>query len=47
MEDVETMLPEIAPIRNMLIEGDLRPLYLAWLACSAEWSCRTIQPYGE
>jgi hypothetical protein len=34
--DVNTLLHEIAPIREMLIGGDLRPLYLAWLACAGE-----------
>jgi hypothetical protein len=28
------LLHKIAPIRNALINGDLRPLYLAWLACN-------------
>jgi hypothetical protein len=32
--DVDTMLHKIAPVRNLLINGDLRPLYLAWLACN-------------
>ena len=32
--DVDTLLHKIAPIRNLLINGDLRPLYLAWLACN-------------
>jgi len=31
--DVDSMLHKLAPLRGMLIEGDLRPLYLAWLAC--------------
>ncbi|MCC6127102.1 MAG: hypothetical protein IT426_19245 [Pirellulales bacterium] len=35
LEGVESLLPKIAPVREMLIEGDLRPLYLAWLACRA------------
>ena len=33
LEDGE-LLNEIAPIRDLLVEGDLRPLYLAWLACA-------------
>jgi hypothetical protein len=32
--DTDTLLRKIAPIRNSLINGDLRPLYLAWLACN-------------
>lgn len=31
--NVADVLPEVAPVRDMLIAGDLRPLYLAWLAC--------------
>lgn len=34
--EVEELLDDIAPIRDLLIEGDLRPLYLAWLACDHE-----------
>ena len=34
--DVGTLLHEIAPVRQLLIGGDLRPLYLAWLACPAD-----------
>ena len=34
MYDVDSLLPEIAPVRELLLGGDLRPLYLAWLACS-------------
>lgn len=32
LNDFETMLQRIAPVREMLARGDLRPLYLAWLA---------------
>jgi hypothetical protein len=32
--DIDELLPIIAPIRELLIGGDLRSLYLAWLACS-------------
>ncbi|MGO9112343.1 MAG: hypothetical protein ACLP9L_24195 [Thermoguttaceae bacterium] len=38
-EDVYNAAPvlrQIAPLRNMLIGGDLRPLYLAWLACTGD-----------
>jgi hypothetical protein len=34
--DADGLLPDIAPVRNLLIGGDLRPLYLAWLACRGE-----------
>ena len=34
--DVDLLLPEIAPVRELLIAGDLRPLYLAWLGCAYE-----------
>lgn len=34
--DVDPMLHDIAPVRALLIAGDLRPLYLAWLACDGE-----------
>src|SRR5258705_2800232 len=30
--EVDSLLAEIAPVREMLMAGDLRPLYLAWLA---------------
>ena len=32
--DVDTLLHKFVPIRNLLINGDLRPLYIAWLACN-------------
>jgi hypothetical protein len=32
--NVDTLLHKIAPIRNSLINGDLRALYIAWLACN-------------
>ena len=32
-EDLEGLIHRLAPLRDMLIRGDLRPLYLAWLAC--------------
>jgi hypothetical protein len=31
--DIEDLLKELTPVRELLIQGDLRPLYLAWLAC--------------
>jgi hypothetical protein len=35
--DPETLLPEIVEVRAELIGGDLRPLYLAWLAAYGNW----------
>jgi len=34
--DADHLLPEIAPVREQLIGGDLRALYLAWLACACD-----------
>lgn len=34
LEDVPSFLPQIAHAREMLIHGDLRPLYLFWLVTS-------------
>ena len=34
LEDVESYLDRLVPLREMLIRGDLRPLFLAWLVCS-------------
>lgn len=31
--DLEELLDELIPVREMLLNGDLRPLYIAWLAC--------------
>jgi hypothetical protein len=35
--DPETLLPEIVEVRAELAGGDLRPLYLAWLAAYGNW----------
>ncbi|MDT7803001.1 MAG: hypothetical protein QOI78_6434 [Actinomycetota bacterium] len=35
--DPETLLPEIVGVRAELAGGDLRPLYLAWLAAYGNW----------
>ena len=32
--DIEDLLKELVPVRELLIQGDLRPLYLAWLGCA-------------
>lgn len=34
--DVDRLLSEIAPLRELLMGGDLRALYLAWLICPYE-----------
>lgn len=45
--DVEELLPEIAQVRDLLIGGDLRALYLAWLAtCEDEDSMEPPVPAG-
>ena len=36
--DVAKLLPKLAPVRERLIAGDLRPLYVAWLACCQDES---------
>ncbi len=36
VDDPAALLPEIAPVRDLLIGGDLRPLYIAWLACACD-----------
>ncbi|MEX1027408.1 MAG: hypothetical protein WD049_05290 [Candidatus Paceibacterota bacterium] len=33
LPNVHSILQQLAPIREMLIQGDLRPLFLGWLAC--------------
>ncbi len=35
-DDLSKVLGKIAPMRERLMAGDLRPLYLAWLACPSE-----------
>ena len=34
--DVDDWLPKLAPLREQLLAGDLRALYLAWLACGED-----------
>jgi hypothetical protein len=34
--EVDDMLQDIAPARELLVAGDLRVLYLAWLACACD-----------
>jgi hypothetical protein len=36
MDDLGGLLPRLAPLREALIGGDLRALYLAWLVCNFE-----------
>lgn len=38
--DIDPLLRKIAPVRDALIAGDLRPLYLAWLACNGDDEAR-------
>lgn len=38
----DELLAEIAPVRDLLMAGDLRPLYVAWLACGAD--DETLEP---
>jgi hypothetical protein len=40
--DVDSLLPKIAPVREQLMSGDLRALYLAWLACA--WDEEALEP---
>ncbi|MEZ6032663.1 MAG: hypothetical protein R3C17_06210 [Planctomycetaceae bacterium] len=44
--DLENLLTELTPVRDMLINGDLRPLYLAWLACEPPESPEPPVPAG-
>jgi len=39
-DGLEGTLSEIAPVRELLIRGDLRPLYVAWLACTGDDEAR-------
>ena len=41
--DIRGLLPKIAPVRELLLAGDLRPLYLGWLACGAEPESRSLR----
>ena len=43
---LEDLLTEISPVREMLISGDLRPMYLAWLACEPFESQEPPVPAG-
>jgi hypothetical protein len=45
--DLGDLLPQIAPVREQLMAGDLRPLYLAWLACCQDDdACEPPVPAG-
>lgn len=44
--DLEKLLTELTPVREMLINGDLRPLYLAWLACASSEDAEPPVPAG-
>jgi hypothetical protein len=43
---LENLLTELTPVREMLINGDLRPLYLAWLACEPPEAAEPPVPAG-
>lgn len=43
---LEDLLTELMPVREMLMNGDLRPLYLAWLACEPFESQEPPVPAG-
>ncbi len=44
--NLNDLLTELTPVREMLINGDLRPLYLAWLACEPHESPEPPVPAG-
>ncbi len=46
VSELEDLLTELTPVREMLINGDLRPLYLAWLACEPFESQEPPVPAG-
>lgn len=46
VDGLEDLLTELTPVREMLIAGDLRPLYLAWLACDPEEGKEPPVPAG-
>lgn len=46
VSNLEELLTELTPIREMLINGDLRPLYVAWLACEPPESPEPPVPAG-
>ena len=39
-DGLEDAMSGIAPVRDSLIRGDLRPLYLAWLSCAGDVQAR-------
>ncbi len=43
---LEDLLTELTPVREMLIRGDLRPLYIAWLVCAPFESPEPPAPAG-
>jgi hypothetical protein len=46
VSNLEDVLTGLIPVRKMLINGDLRPLYLAWLACHSFESQEPPVPAG-
>jgi len=44
MEDGSGWMGRLAPLRDELLRGDLRPLYLGWLASAAEFDDDALEP---
>ena len=44
MEDGSGWMGRLAPLRDELLRGDLRPLYLGWLASAGEFDDDTLEP---
>ncbi len=44
MEDGNGWMGRLAPLRDELLRGDLRPLYLGWLASAAECDDKALEP---
>ena len=46
VDGLKDLLCKLTPVREMLMAGDLRPLYLAWLACEPEEGKEPPVPAG-
>lgn len=44
MEDGSGWMGRLAPLRDELLRGDLRPLYLGWLASAGEFDDEVLEP---
>jgi hypothetical protein len=44
MEDGRGWMGRLAPLRDELLRGDLRPLYLGWLASAGQFDDATLEP---